>query len=77
VSVGDPPFMTLAASLATRQDPPVADTQQRVEFALDTDVNVVAGIRTFEEQTVHRGLHWWRLIASCVAIQAGFPVAIA
>ena len=48
--------MTLTASRATRENVFAPDAQKRVEFAVDTDVNVLPGVGTDEMQPFHSGL---------------------
>jgi hypothetical protein len=57
LGVGDPPFVAFAALRASGHDPLVANTQQRIELALNTDIDDLVGCRAAEVQTFHRGLH--------------------
>ena len=48
--------MALAANRATRENVLVADAQQRFEFAIDADVDILPCVRTGEMQPFHAGL---------------------
>jgi hypothetical protein len=56
LSLGDPPFVAFAASRTARQKPLVSDAEERLEFALDANVDRLAGIWAMKVQALHRGL---------------------
>ena len=52
----DLPLMALAANRTTRADRFAPDPQERLEFAVDPDVDVLPGVRANEMQPFHGGL---------------------
>ena len=67
------PFMLLAASRASRANGAAANAQQRVELAIDPDVDVLTRCRADEMQMFHGGLLTERNLARrCVRTAAQF-----